>query len=69
MFEIINIYGGGDYEKVADAVDIMAAMVIHYNELVDTRLDTRHCVLCENMYNERLNCRIGRRVYYDDVQA
>lgn len=65
MYEIINVHGCGDYEQASETADIMAAMVIHYNELVSTRLDTQHCILCENVHSERLNCRIGRRVYYD----
>ena len=66
MYEIINVYGGGDYEKAAETADTMAAMVIHYNELVSSRLDTRHCVLCDSVYSDRLNCRVGKRVYYGD---
>lgn len=65
-YEIININGCGDYECMAEVNDIMAAMVVHYDEMISSKLDSWHCALIENQYSNRINCRIGRRVYYDD---
>lgn len=66
-YEIININGCGDYQRMAEVNDIMAAMVVHYDEMISSRLDSLHCALIENQYSIRLKCRIGRRVYYDEI--
>lgn len=64
-YEVISVYGCGDYQSEAKSIDFYDAMFKHYDAMINSGLDPYHCILVRRERCDRLNCTIGRRVYYD----
>lgn len=64
-YEVISVYGCGDYQPEANSIDFYDAMFKHYDAMINSGLDPYHCILVRRERCERLNCTVGRRVFYD----